>query len=187
MLPAQHNLDGVLIDFLQSGAEALPNDLRAIVASRIEFSKALLELETFSLLKWNRLTKTLVIHRLVQTAITDQMSEERTTLSITILNLCDESFPKVWNYETRPICRAYFSQVFTPLLSIKYGQARNAADIIERVGKFLWNDGKYNERIQLLCEVVVVRAAYGGADNQSTMISMNDLAVTYSWQGKFTS
>ena len=181
------NPDGVLIDFLQSGIEGLPNDLQAIVASRMDLSKTLLELERFSLLKWNRLTKTLVIHRLVQTAIRDQMSEaERTTLSIIILNLCNKLFPKVWNNDTRRIGRIYFSQVLTPLLNMKYVQTMNTANIMERVGEFLQNDGKYNDTVKLLREVVKIRAAIGGADDESTLTSMHNLAKAYRQQGKFT-
>jgi tetratricopeptide (TPR) repeat protein len=55
-----------------------------------------------------------------------------------------------------------------------------------RVGQFLGNDGKYNNGIQLLREVVKIRAAIGGADDWSTLISMNSLARTYTQQGKLT-
>jgi len=89
------NPDVILIDFLQSGVNALSNDLQQVVSSRIDLARALIELEKFSLLKWGRLTKTIIIHRLVQTVIRDAMSEEeRMTLYVIIANLCDESFPK---------------------------------------------------------------------------------------------
>jgi len=45
------NPDGILIDFLQSEAEALQKDLQKVVSNEIELSKALIELEKFSLLK----------------------------------------------------------------------------------------------------------------------------------------
>src|SRR5438477_3135742 len=58
------NPDGILIDFLQDGAEALGDNLHQLLSNRSDMSKALIELEKFSLLKWNRLAKTLLIHRL---------------------------------------------------------------------------------------------------------------------------
>ena len=132
------NPDGILIDFLQSGVEALQNDLRQVVSSRIYMSKALIELEKFSLLKWNRLTKTLLIHRLVQTVIRDEMSEEeRTIICNTVVDICDKSFPKVWNNDTRLLCRISFGQVLMPLLNIKSVQTMKSADIMERVADFL--------------------------------------------------
>ena len=181
------NPDGILIDFLESAVQVLDKDLRIVVSNPIDRAKALIELEKFSLLKWNRLTKTLVIHRLVQAVIRDEMSEEeRTTLCNTVVDICDESFPRVWNPYTRPLCRIYFGQVLGPLLSVKSVQTMKLADIMERVGDFLWNDGKYNDRTKLLREVVEIRAAYRGADDRSTLTSMNNLALTYGQQGKMT-
>ena len=145
------NPDGILVDFLQSAVDALPNDLQQVVSSPIDLSKALIELEKFSLLKWNRLTKTLVIHRLVQTVIRDEMSEEeRTTLCSTVVKICDESFPKQWNNDTRPVCRIYFSQVLLPLLSINSVQTMKLTDIMARVGDFLQRDGNYNDSAKCL-------------------------------------
>jgi hypothetical protein len=38
---------GILIDFLQAGVQALQDDLRQLISSRIDMSKALIELESF--------------------------------------------------------------------------------------------------------------------------------------------
>ena len=93
-LLAYLNPDGVLIDFLQAGVEALPDNLKQLVANQVDLSKALIELEKFSLLKWNRLTKTLLIHRLVQAVVKYEMSDsESILLRTTVINLCEQSFP----------------------------------------------------------------------------------------------
>jgi len=68
--------DGILIEFLQAGAEAFKGEPQDILLSRIELSTVLIELEKFSLLKWNRSRKTLRLHRLVQTVVKDEMSED---------------------------------------------------------------------------------------------------------------
>src|SRR5947207_2848363 len=70
------NPDGILMDFLESAAQVLDKDLRRVISNTIDQAKALIELEKFSLLKWNRVTKKLVIHRLVQAVIRDEMSKE---------------------------------------------------------------------------------------------------------------
>ena len=171
--------------FLKRGVNAIPNDLRQLVSNKREMPKALIQLEKFSLIKWNRLTNTIVIHRLVQAVIRDQLpKKERTTFCKTVLNICDEAFPKKWNNDTRPICRIYSGQVFTPLLNIKSVQNMKLADTMERVGNFLFEDGKYNDRAKLLREVVQMRAAYRGTDDPSTLTSMHNLAETYRQQGK---
>jgi hypothetical protein len=69
------NPDGILIEFLQAGAETLRDNLKNVLLSRIELSSVLIELEKFSLLKWNRLTKTLLIHRLVQAVVKEQTQD----------------------------------------------------------------------------------------------------------------
>ena len=60
------------------GRRALESDIYDVVMNLTELAKALLELEKFSLIKWSRSTKTLSIHRLIQTVIKDEMSENRT-------------------------------------------------------------------------------------------------------------
>ena len=179
------NPDGILIDFLESAAQVLDNDSRKVVSNPIDQAKALIELEKFSLLKWNRLTKTLVIHRLVQAVIRDEMSvEERAIICNTVVDICDESFPREWNPDTRPLCRVYSSQVLVPLLSVKSIQTMKLIDIMERVGDFLRNDGKYNDSARLLEEGVQIGGAIRGADDPSTLTSMNNLASTYGQQGR---
>ena len=106
------NPDGILIDFLQSGVDALPDDLRKVVSNKIDLSKALIELENFSLLKWNRFTKILLIHRLVQTVVKDEMSDaDLMTFRTIIIDLCDRSFPQEWTNENRATCRVYVGQM----------------------------------------------------------------------------
>jgi len=147
------NPDGVLIGFLQSGIKGLPNDLQAMVASHIDLAKALLELERLSLPKWNRVTKTLVIHRLVESAIRDRMSEEeQITLSTIVINICHESFPKVLINDTHPVCRIYFGQGLTPLLNMKYGNA---------------------EAMKMHEDVLTKRRLIFGDDNPDTLKSMH--------------
>src|SRR5436190_21923483 len=122
------NPDGILIDFLQAGVEGLQDDLRELLSNRINLSKALIELEKFSLLKWNRLTKTLLIHRLVQSVVKDEMSVSNLeTIRITIINLCDRSFPQKWTNENRALCRLYVGQLMTPLLDVKVNRTKKSA------------------------------------------------------------
>ena len=98
-----------------------------------------------------------VIHRLVQTVIRDEMSEEeRKTVWITVVDICDEAFPGDWNNDTRLLCRIYFGQVLTTLLSVHLTQTLKFASIMARVGVFLERDGKYNDSAKLLEEVVPI-------------------------------
>ena len=104
--------------------------MRDVVADEHELATAILELEKFSLIKWDRQSKSISIHRLVQTVISDKMSQDelRSTLK-TVIDLCIEAFPETITKETRPICRKYQSQVVEPLLRINTIQTQESADI----------------------------------------------------------
>ena len=179
------NPDEILIEFLISGMEALEDDLRDVVADEHELATAILELEKFSLIKWDRRSKSISIHRLVQMVISDKMSKDelRSTLE-TVIDLCIEAFPNTITKETRPICRKYQSQVVEPLLRIKAIQTQQSADIKARIGYFLHNDGKYTDSARLLLQALEIRIVISGDDHPDTLTTMNNLASTYWAQGK---
>ena len=179
------NPNGILIEFLLSGVEALESDLREVVLNRSKMAKALLELEKFSLIKWDRPTKLLFVHRLIQTVVQDEMSDtELTAILNTVIDLCNQSLPLECTNETRHLCRIYQSQVVGPLLHIKALHTQKFADVMERVGKFLMIDGKYKDSERLLLRVVEMRIEISGTDHPSLLISMTNLAGTYRAQGR---
>jgi len=175
------NPDGVLIDFLQSGVEGFPDDLQPLLYSQIGLSRALIELEKYSLLRWNRVTKTVAIHRLVQAVIRDEMSKgTRMTLCDNILDICDESFTKACT-KTGPLCRGCVGQIISPLLNIESLRTMKLVYNMERVSRYLLEDGKYNDLAKLIVQICSV---LGGEDDLSTLRSMFHLAETYRLQGK---
>ena len=179
------NPDGILIEFLQSGVEALPDGLRQIVSNRIDMSKALIELERFSLLKWNRLTKTLLIHRLIQMVIRDEMSDaDLMTLRTIIIDLCDQSFPQEWINENRKLCREYIGQIMGPLLDLEIIRTEKSASIMFRVGWFLREDGKISDSERLSSQAVKIYREILGDDHCDTLTTMHNLASTYRAQGR---
>src|SRR5208282_2765431 len=179
------NPDGIVIDFLRDGAEVLQDDLRQVVSNQIDMSKALIELEKFSLLKWNRLTKTLLIHRLVQSVVKDEMSDsDSMTLRITIINLCDRSFPQEWTNENRELCRIYVGQLMRPLLDVNVIRTEQSASIMDRVGWFLREDGKLSDSERLSLRASEISAEILGPEHPDTLRSMDNLAITYRDQGR---
>ena len=85
--------DSILIEFLVSGAEALQDDLQHIIFDQIEMTTALLELEKFSLIKWDRPNKSVTIHQLVQMVVIDQMSDEESRWTLTnVIDLFTQAF-----------------------------------------------------------------------------------------------
>jgi hypothetical protein len=167
---------------LQAGAEALHNseDLANVISNGIDLSKALIELEKFSLMKWNRLTKTVLVHRLVRMVVKDEMSDaDSVMLRTTVINLCGQSFPKKWTNENRKLCRDYVGQVMEPLLELEVIQTEKSASIMARVCWFLREDGKISDSERLSLQAVKTNTEILGDDHLDTLTSMSNLAKTY--------
>jgi len=179
------NPDSILIAFLVSGAEALEDELRHIIFDQIELSTALFELEKFSLIKWDRPNKSITIHRLVQIVVSDEMSDEELRSTLTnVIDLFNEAFPKFITNETRSVCRTYQGQMIEPLLRMMTMRTAESALIRRRVGKFLYQDGKYDDSERLLLQAVETYASVLGTDNSDTLSAMHELALTYQAQGR---
>ena len=176
--------DGVMVAFLVAGAGAFETDLKQIILDDYELAVVLLVLEKYSLIKWDRVSQTLSIHRLVQAVIKDGMSDSDLTSTVkTVVELCDRSFPIEISNKTRPLCRMYEGQVVQPLLRVDI-RTKKCASIKERVGIFLREDGKYKQSEMILQQALDVCAELFGWEDSSTVNVMLQLARTYAAQGR---
>jgi tetratricopeptide (TPR) repeat protein len=191
---AYMNPDGILIEFLQSGAKALNNDLREVVLDLSELAKALIELEKFSLIKWDRKKKTLYIHRLIQTVVKDEMPGAELTHALSsFIDVCCESFPIVENElregcfytaEVRGLCRRYQSQMLEPLLRSESVRTEKCANIKERLANFLTQENNHNDAKRLRLQVIQDRIELLGIDHRDAITALHKLAWTYMMQGR---
>jgi tetratricopeptide (TPR) repeat protein len=185
------NHDGILVDFLDAGKDALSADLRVIIVNKIRFYEAVAALEKFSLIRrqgsgsdGERLT----IHRLVQSVIKDEMSQELlSTMGECVIRLCDVAFPPWHNWDHALLLqsRRYVGQVLLPLLIIHQPQSNAFVDLLLRVGIFLREEGKYQEASELVEKALEVLNRTRGTDHPETLTAMADLASTYWNQGRW--
>jgi tetratricopeptide (TPR) repeat protein len=172
--------DGILIEFLQAGAEspALNDNLKRALLCRFELSTVLHELEKFSLLNWNRPKKTIAIHRLVQTVVKDEMSScEFNRVSATAVELCLHTFPKT-SIEIRaklPTLRKYAGQFPALLVDPKIPPSHSLLTLLDCEGDYLAADGKAD-----IGEPVLLRAC-----SMSEEINGRDCQVTLSVKGAY--
>jgi tetratricopeptide (TPR) repeat protein len=173
------NPDAILIDFLESGMNALAEDLRAVVSNRPARAKSLKELEKFSLIKWDRQRQVISIHRLVQTVVNDEMSpSERNSTVAMVVHMCSTAFPDGY-IESLRVCRRYSDQVVQPLVRITSTQSKELATIKLRVGIFLLNEGKFADSESLLRQAREVYTAILGPDHPDTLVAMRELAFAF--------
>jgi hypothetical protein len=69
------NLDGISIEFLEAGKAGMAANLKALISHRVNFERAIIDLEKFSIIKRSGhkgVNEILVIHRLVQAVVQDE-------------------------------------------------------------------------------------------------------------------
>ena len=179
------NPDGTLLEFLEDGKNGLDQELHDVIQDSISFDEALTTLETFSLIRRSGNGKLLLIHRLTQAVVKDEMPDEVFRgLSCAVIGLCDAAFPPESKWETRPSCRRYEAQVVGPLLETVVLQSPMAVDVLLRVGKYLRDDGKIKESERVFLEALRLCRASWGEEHINTLAAKNHLALTYEDLGR---
>lgn len=175
--------EGILIEFLIVGAEAVEDDLKHTITDRIKLATALLELEKFSLIKWDRKNKSITIHRLLQMVITDEISEDDSRSTVAnVLNIFNHAFPNSITNETHILCRKYQGQIVEPLLRMNAIRNSKAALVGRVVGEFLLEDAKYIDSEKLLLQAVEIYKSMFGTENPETLLAMHKLGLVYHHQ-----
>jgi tetratricopeptide (TPR) repeat protein len=164
------NPDGTLVEFLESGKDAFSDDVREIVSDPIKLQRALLSLEKFSLIRWSREHSTISIHRLIQAAVQDEMTEcIWNSCASTVVKICDIAFPQKVTNETRLLCRRYQSQTVAPLLRIGKLPSKKNAGVCKRIGGFLTDEGKYKEGEQLYEQALFIYCLLNNAEHTDVL------------------
>jgi tetratricopeptide (TPR) repeat protein len=177
------NPDGILIDFLVDGAEGLDAELQQIVSSQVEMAKVLLELEKFSLIKWNREGKSIFIHRLVQLVVNNGMTdEERDYVSNTVIDLCLRAFPNP--DDNRSLCRLYEPQIVKALSLLETLRSIKAMTLTANVAALRLRDGKFSASRNLFLRALHISTSAFGHNHEKTFQLAHGLANSYSFEGE---
>ena len=179
------NPDGILIYFLKSGCQGLSDELREIVEDELVFRDTLELLQQFSLVRLSQ-KDNIVIHRLIQAVMKDELLEtELYAYSSEVIHLCDKIFPKTVTNETMDLCRRFQNQVLEPVIEAA-GVIRSlsASEFLTRISMFLKEDGKYGDSERLDKLSLDIDKTLLGDEHPDTLMSMNNLALTYWHQGK---
>jgi tetratricopeptide (TPR) repeat protein len=181
------NPDGILIPFLLDGVEGAEEELKTVFLNRLEMAKALLELERFSLIKWDRLGKTLSIHRLIQAVVADEMAfEEFEATYLTVVDMCFYAFPMTITPETRPICRRYESQVVFPINDLLGVTNEHMYSLRYRVAMWFHDQGKYKDAEAYYRQLIAMtkRGPMDAPALNNLIIYMDNLAGSYLDSGR---
>src|SRR5438552_11153288 len=117
----------------------------------------------------------------------DYMSQDKlSTYQYKVIELTQSAFPHDWSTkENRSICRIYERQVVEPLLKFAQFESQPYANVLETLGKFLLEDGKYNDSLRIFSRVLQIRISLFDERHPSTLMAMASLAATYRNQGQW--
>jgi tetratricopeptide (TPR) repeat protein len=178
------NPDGILPDFLKAGCHGLSEELREIINDEYVYLTSLRSLEAYSLVSRSNSEGSMIVHRLIQAVLKDNMSnEELDRYRHEVVNLCQESFPDFEN-DGRERCRRFQNQVVEPALEAAKVCSRNAAVLLNHIGVFLRVDGKYMDSMRMMERSAEILKFLFGDQHPDTLSAMNNLALMYKDQGK---
>jgi tetratricopeptide (TPR) repeat protein len=152
-----------------------------------EFERDYVVLRNYSFVSLTADTTTFQMHRLVQSATKKWLSSSRGLErwgSQFISNL-NEAFP-AGTFENRELCRSLFPHAMAVLHTEV--EDRKAvllqASLLLRSGQFAATIGAYPAAEEMHKQSLEIRSKVLGEDHPSTLISMNNLTGTYSYQGR---
>ena len=181
------NPDGLLVDFLRSGSEALDVPLRQVIEDEIIFHDALELLRRYSLIALTQKRDNIVIHRLVQAVIKDHLDETQLrTCRENVLSICNLLFPDVDDTLTMAVrmeCRKLQNQVLEPAVE---AEAFSETDsfLLYKIGRFLYLDGKFRDSERVFELWVDLNRKWTSEDHEDTLLAMGWLASALKYSGK---
>jgi|SRR5450755_3774146 tetratricopeptide (TPR) repeat protein len=179
--------DAIADELIRKGAPHLGAALEATANDAYELNRAIGELRKYSLVRRNPDGTTLSLHRLVQAVLIDAMDEqtqrqwaERTVLAV------NEAFPAV-DFTLWQDCQRYLPHAQRCFALIQQWSMTfpEAAELLNKVGRFLEENGQYTEAAPFLELALAIREQTLGPEHLAVAESLNNLAELYRHQGKY--
>jgi tetratricopeptide (TPR) repeat protein len=159
--------------------------LHTLVNNPLTLNEAIVELLKYSLIRRDPTSKTLAMHRLMQFALKNGMSEDtQSQWAACTVRTVNEAFPKV-EFDVWSLCQWYLphAQSCTALLQQYTLAFPEAASLLNKMGHYLWDRGEFAEAEPLLEKALEMREQVLGAEHPDLAQSLNDLGVLYNQQG----
>jgi len=179
--------DSIPESMLVAAAAELGPVLQPVVEDEFDFNEAIGDLHKYSLIKRDPDKKILVIHRLVQAVIWDDMESatqrqwaERTVRSISRV------FPEV-EFATWDTCQQYLphAQICVTLINQWQMEFLEAVRLLHRMGEYLQARAQYAEGEPIYQNALALHERLLGPDHPEIVQTLSGLASLYYEQGKY--
>ena len=182
--------DAIPEAMIVAGAAELGPALQGMGDDPLLLNDAISELRKYSLVRRNPETKTLTIHRLVQTILRDMLDREaQLTWAGRAVCMTERAFPNPKRAESWPLCQLYLPHalVCCDLVESWDMTFPEAARLLRRTGIYLYERGQYAEAEQLLQRALVLRQRTLAENHPAIAESLTDLGILYYIQSRFES
>ena len=124
-------------------SSGLQSEISNLMSTTIERAMSFLLLSRLSLVKWDRKSGTVSMHRMVQAAVIENIeSLERSSILNVLVEICDTAFPEPDDARNLTFCRKYYDQVES-VLSHEPKQSPKLGSLYYKVGRYLFGLGYF--------------------------------------------
>jgi tetratricopeptide (TPR) repeat protein/transcriptional regulator with XRE-family HTH domain len=180
--------DAIPEEMLMGGESERGLIQQPVAPDPVDLDEALAVLRTYSLLRRNPETRTLTMHRLVQTVLKERMDEhEQCHWAERAVQAVNAVFPN-GDDATWPLCQRYLSHAEACAELIDRWEIRSAeaGRLLLMTGTYMWLRAQYAQAELLLCKARAIRMQVLGPEHPETAECLNNLAVLYDELGRYT-
>lgn len=162
--------------------------LQTIALDPIKLNEAIEELLKFSLVRRDPSARTLTVHRLIQIALKEEMHEDtQRQWAERAIRVVNRAFPEV-EFSTWALCQQYLphAKISRTIIQQWNMEFLEAAELLYRVGYYLWDRSQYTEAEPFLQNALAIREKSLGLEDPEVAQTLNLLGVIYSDTDKYT-
>jgi tetratricopeptide (TPR) repeat protein len=153
--------------------------LRIIASDPIKLNEGIEELLKFSLVRRDPSARTLTVHRLVQTALREEMDEDtQRQWAERSVRAVNRAFPEV-EFATWSLCQQYLPHAHISRALIEQWNIEflEAAELLYKIGYYLWDRSQYVEAELFLQNTLTIREKLLGLEDSEVAQTLNLLGV----------
>lgn len=170
------------------GTAHCTSQLQKLAASDKSLNDAIRTLHSYSLIQRDPTTHMLLIHRLVQAVLIDAMPVEvRGEWKLRVIRILNAAFPEA-PFQKWVRCGQLLSHVQACAIEIEHEPIPiqlEAAELFDRTGSYLREQGQYVEAESLLLLALSLRKQHLSADDLAIATSLSNLAGLYFYQDRY--
>jgi len=179
--------DSIPESMIVAAAAELGPLLQPVLSEEFDFNEAIGELHKYSLIKRDPEKKIIVIHRLVQAVIWDDLDSEtqRQWAERTVRSI-NRVFPEV-EFVTWDTCQQYLphAQLCVTLIAQWHMEFLEAARLLQRMGEYLQARAQYAESEPIYQNALALHERLLGPDHPETAHTLSGQASLYYALGKY--